>query len=478
MIERSTSSGRVVTWKPPDAEPLAPEYAVEVEGLPLSVYPAAVRHEIVKPPKGIWTHTHGGPSERAAFVIFDFEGRVRIAVRPARPFQNAWVWPTSAGIVPRREGDLLHFELDRPQCVTLLLDDDSVPLHFFVAAPERERPRPDDPNVLYFGPGRHEVSALSIQSGQTLYLAGGAVVRARLASDEKGRLSERINLVTYPTPVVHARGVRDIRIAGRGILDGSLLPHPAKNLIRLEGVRNARLEGIVLRDSSSWNVHIAASEDVLAEGLRILSGRLNSDGINPVNSRRVVIRDCFIRNRDDGIAVKTLRPEPPGGDVRAERCILWSDWGYPLGVTYETRAAITNVLFRDCDILFTRHWALGVRVVDAATVDGVAFEDIRVEDFTLPTRRFGAPPCPIQLLIVKDMWGADAAPGRIRNVAFRNILFRGGPARAVEILGFDPDHRVEGVLLDRVILDGRPLRSLDAPLVKTNAHIADIRFGE
>ena len=75
-------------------------------------------------------------------------------------------------------------------------------LHLFANAVEKSRPDPNDPDVIYFGPGVHQPKdtpgdAYNIPSGKTVYIAGGAVVRAKLVCDN----------------------VNNVKIIGRGILD-------------------------------------------------------------------------------------------------------------------------------------------------------------------------------------------------------------------------------------------------------------------
>ena len=46
----------------------------------------------------------------------------------------------------------------------------------FANPPEVDVPSPGDPNVRYFGPGVHTIGAgQPITSGQTVYVAGGAL---------------------------------------------------------------------------------------------------------------------------------------------------------------------------------------------------------------------------------------------------------------------------------------------------------------
>ena len=60
-------------------------------------------------------------------------------------------------------------------------------------------PKAGDPNVLYFGPGVHRPGKIELKSGETVYIAGGAVVYTAIGG----------------------RGVSGVRILGRGIIDTS-----------------------------------------------------------------------------------------------------------------------------------------------------------------------------------------------------------------------------------------------------------------
>ena len=54
------------------------------------------------------------------------------------------------------------------------------PLLLFANPLETDTPKQGDPNVVYFGPGVHKPEKIALQSGQTLYLAGGALVKAEV----------------------------------------------------------------------------------------------------------------------------------------------------------------------------------------------------------------------------------------------------------------------------------------------------------
>ena len=169
--------------------------------------------------------------------------------------------------------------------------------------------------MIYFGPGIHEVTHLEVGPGKTVYIAGGAVVRGVIGPDEPSRISTYSGLLTYRNPTIALRG-NGITLRGRGILDGSRCTTHARNLLVVQGA-NIRIEGVILRDSPTWNIPIRQSDRVTVENVKILGYRANSDGIDICNSRDVTVSSCFLRTLDDLIVVKTNRPE---GDARQSDC--------------------------------------------------------------------------------------------------------------------------------------------------------------
>ncbi|HRT96028.1 MAG TPA: hypothetical protein P5532_16505, partial [Planctomycetota bacterium] len=170
---------------------------------------------------------------------------------------------------------------------------------------------------------------------------------------------------------------------------------------------------------------------------------------------------------DDSIAVKATRPEGECADILAEGCIIWNDWGYALGVTYETRAPIHDVTFRNCDVLTALFAPLGVYMVDSATVSNIAFEDIRVEATRDKLLR---------IAIGHDMWATDTKRGHIRSIRFTDVQFTGKGAPASEIKGFDAEHLVEDVTFTRLRIGGKAITSAAEGRFTLNAHTKGVQF--
>ena len=448
----------VVTWPAPATEPASPDYTLAVDGVPVFVYQARVRAEILQN-DGLWTHRRDCTGERASFAIFDIRERVTVTIQPRQPVTSVTVLPARANVAATITNGTVYFKLTKAQPITVLFNGTAqLPLHLFVGEPEQTPPTPSDPHVIYFGPGLHEITEVKIKSGQTVYLAGGAVVKGILRPGEKGEYNEKWKVTFFNGVILNADGVKNVRICGRGILDASLVPHPGRNMIGIRNSQQVQLSGITLRDAANWNVHISGSTDVDVDDLRIISGRLNTDGINSTNSRDIRIRHCFVRNHDDSIVVKTLVPDKPCEHIQVEDCVIWSDWGYALGATYETRSPIRDVQFRRCDVLAARHWVLGVHLSDSATVSDLKFQDIEVADLKMPGKRLNMPeePTLIRMTVQADVWGHDPTRGHIRDIVIEHVTVDGAHLPGSSFYGADATHGIENVTLRDIHLRGQP----------------------
>ena len=476
----------VITWAAPAAEVPSPDFTVTANGTPVFVYQTPVRADILRN-DGMWTHSPGYASERASFALFDQSGPVKIQVKPTKPFTTAAIRPERLAIPVAVKDGLIEFTLDKPRKVTVLLDgDDRSALHLLAGEPETDIPSPKDPNVLYYGPGVHETTGLNLKSGQTLYLAGGAILRLRLKPGQEGTYNEKWKIKNHNGVGVMTRDAERVKVRGRGIIDGSLVPHIGYNTIRFTESSQVRVEGITLTNASNWNMVIHNSDNVEVRDLRIISGRLNSDGINSVNSRKIRIHDCFVRNHDDSIAVKTSLPDPkaPSEDILVENCTIWNDWGYAIGVTYETRAPIHNVTFRNIDIIHANHWCMGVHLSDSATVQNIRFEQIHVSDLSRVKHPEGSAraalskqPLLMKMSIATDMFGHDSERGKIRDVTVENVTVYGPTMLPSSLHGAYDANDIRGVTFRNIRLLGQPpVTDANGLQLKANEFVRDLKI--
>ncbi len=441
----------VVTYPGPDGVPAASDREVLVNGKPLFVYDTAVNLNR--------TWATRPPLETTPVTYFDFGGGpVTITVRaPKTAIESVVVRPLSLGITPAISGDSITFTLENPAKLTVEVNGDiRRALHIFANPLEVDPPREGDPGVIYFGPGVHDVGRISVGSGQTVYIAGGAVVRGWF----------------------HPTGASNVRIMGRGIIDGSVYDRwgDTINPISLRYCRNAIVEGICILDPAAWTLEAYKSTNVLVDNVKIISARANGDGITVQSCSNFVARDCFVRSWDDSLVVKGY-----DGDVRGivfEDIQIWTDLAQSCEIGYECRADVMeDIYFRDITVLHNFHKpVLSIHNSDTALIRNVHYENVTVEDAQMGQgdgwNYF------IDLWIGPSQWSRSGRErGWVRDVHFRNVKVIGGRMPMSRICGWDQEHLIEGVHLDGVTILGVPVTDIASARLDGNlAYVEDLTF--
>lgn len=445
-------------------------------------------------------------TEIASFLEVEADERLDVEVTYDHVVSEAVVRPLSEGIVPSLNGNTVRFTVRRQGQYTVEADGFHEALHLFVDAPEDFGVREGDPDVIWFGPGVHRPGPVILKDGQTAYIDQDAVVYGAFA----------------------AIGSKNVRVCGHGVIDGSwekrvtgdnfYLTDPERRLPYLDGgalteelkkqrilwgnvkfwnCRNVRLEGCILRDSASFSVIPGGCDGVLIDGVKTIGmWRYNSDGIDLINSRNALIRNCFVRDFDDCIVIKgvmgydTLNNE----NITVENCVIWCDWGRALEIGAETCAPeYRNIVFHDCDVIHGCHINLDIQHHNHALIHDILFSDIRVEytRHQLPAvyqHDMNAPydwtaeaesPVPMGIYICGSglFNSADYRNGSARDVAFRNIQLlteEGVPQPCPVFEGLDEAHAVRHVVISDMTIDGRKAESLEEAGVKTKGCVEDL----
>ncbi|WP_420477481.1 glycosyl hydrolase family 28 protein, partial [Noviherbaspirillum sp. ST9] len=191
------------------------------------------------------------------------------------------------------------------------------------------KPDPKDPNVIYYGPGIHNISHIQVGSNKTLYVAGGAILRATVDFSEKYSLEKETTVRLY-SPSIVLNG-NNIKLMGRGIIDGSLCPTHARRMISTQG-KSILLQGVIIRDAPTWAMPVQCSENVIIDNLKLIGYRSNSDGINIVSSKKVTVQNCFVRTNDDLVVVKTNEGQGTAEHILVRNCVLWNHLAHALSI--------------------------------------------------------------------------------------------------------------------------------------------------
>jgi hypothetical protein len=442
---------KVKIYSAPAGANLSNDYKVSIEGNDVPVYTARVARDDQGKKEISESYF-----DTASFTYFDMKEPVTVTVKVAVKINTVKVLPTTAGIVPLISGKSIIFTVPVPKNLTVEINGEWVrSLHIFANPPETDVPQANDSTVVYFGPGLHEVSQITIGDNKTLYIAGGAVVRAIISPEEK--LSGRHNL----SPTFVLRG-KNITVRGRGIIDAGLCPTHTRNMFSARG-SDIRFEGVILLDASTWFMPIRQSDRVLVSNIKLIGYRSNSDGIDLANCRDVTVENCFIRSSDDLIVIKSDRKQGNVNHIVATGCVLWNQFAHALSIGAELREDINDVLFTDCDVIHDtgREWSLRVFHCDSSRVTNVRFDNIRIEE----SHKL------ISLWIGKSVWSLDKEQrGQIQGIVFKDIKANGSPL-TVDLVGFDDKHGISDVLFQNVLLNNKSITRED---IQANSFVKEI----
>lgn len=468
QIASAESSAKVKLYPAPGSETTASDWNVTVNGNPVFVYAARVS---AMPFNQVWPGYQRpiDQTEIAGFAYWDMSSPVTVQVTCQRPIENVVIRPLRQQIDPKVENQTITFEMSEPGYLTVEVNGVHQALHLFASPFEVTTPDPQDPKVMYFGPGVHRPGVIQLQSNQTLYIAGGAVVYG----------------------AIQAREASGVRIGGRGILDASLIErNQTAGAIVPFGCTDVRIEGIIVRDSNLFGVAPNGCKNIHIADLKLIGfWRYNSDGIDIINTQNATVERCFVRSFDDSLVIKGWSSKEktnpiPLQDITFSDCVIWNDWGRALEVGAETSAPeINRVTFRNCDVIHNSCIALDIQHGDRAAVHDVTFENIRVEvdekNYPLiiqksKEEKYPANPPLYQpkllvMEIIQCMWSVDDKRGTMRDIRVKDISIVGPYLPESRLRGFDEGHKVENVTIENITYNGAKVASLSEAKIDVQA---------
>jgi len=453
------------------------DYSVRVDGKPVFVYQARVS---AVPFNQVWPGYQRplDQTEIASFAYWDMSDPVTIEVVSNLPVNSVAIRPASYNIKPGIEDNKITFQMLKPGYVTLEVNGIHHALHLFASELEENAPNQGDANVRYFGPGVHNAGRIDLKSGETVYIAGGAVVHG----------------------IINAREASNINVLGRGILDSSTFEREGNpGPISFHGCENIRIDGIVIRDPNVWTVTTTNCKHLAISNIKLIGlWRYNADGIDIVNSQDVTIDRCFVRSYDDSIVIKGLKGvrqpigDQPVKDVKVSDCVIWNDWGRALEIGAETVAPeMSEIIFKNCDIIRTVHIAMDIQHGDRALIHDIRFENIRFEiDDNTPLPKFQSSKdekyvitgkegyCPrlIVLEIRENNYSNDKERGRIQNIVFKDIFVTGKCFPESYLVGYDSEHRVENITIENLRVNGKLITNASEGHLSIRDYVENVRF--
>lgn len=251
--------------------------------------------------------------------------------------------------------------------------------------------------------------SIFLKKGVGLHLAENAVLLGSMDIEDYPKLNTRIegHFEPWRMALVNAREMDRVRISGKGVLDGNGITYWAKfwqrrrenpkctnleverpRLMFIDRCTDVRVEGVSLRYSGFWNLHLYRCSDVVIDGVTITAPTRHTshrnymtaeilknmendatvrnlpvkdnilgpstDGIDIDSSRKVTVRNCYISVNDDNIALKGSKgpladqdkDSPPVEDILVENCEFGDGNGM---ITCGSEATLVrNVTVKNC----------------------------------------------------------------------------------------------------------------------------------
>lgn len=362
--------------------------------------------------------------------------------------------------------------------------------------------------TLYFPQGIYDISTIIMQNGTFLHLAKGAVLKATFNLDDypldpPGTEFEDLPRSLRPghkRRLVLFEHVKNAGIHGQGAIDaqGSEMrrrhekPRAFLNHIRLVGCENISVRGIILRDSEFWSTHVLLSQNITFDGVKVIneippigwdryrhpesnSKWNNADGINPDSSQNVSILNGFFHTGDDCVPVKNsacykgkLRDV---NNIQVRSAMMVSSvTAMKLG-TETLGEQMDNILFEDIEVVYASR-VISTDLKDGLTASNITYRDIRVHQCNRPFDFW---------IIPREDHPDQKRFSNLQNVRLENVVIaqygvekNGGETSHLK--GRDAEHTVKDITFLNVVIEGRPMRDLSYPIIKSNEFIENIHF--
>ena len=370
--------------------------------------------------------------EKASMSYFDFSGEVEVSVTFNHgTIQTGRIRPLSYEITPSIDGNTMTFKLSRPRNLSVEVNGDIFHnLHLFANPIDENKPKKlKDRNLIYFGPGIHQLSGdtLNVPSGKTVYVAGGAIVKG----------------------CIRAINAENVKIMGRG----EVHPEGRGAGISIINSKNVLVEGVITTQCPT-----GGSDSITIRNVKAISSYGWGDGMNVFASNNVLFDGVFCRNSDDCTTVYGTRMGFTGGckNITMQNSTLWADVAHPIFIgihgNTENPEILENLNYVNIDILDHKEkqldyqGCLAINAGDNNLIRNVRFENIRIEDF-----RQG------QLVNLRIFFNEKycKAPGRgIENILFKDISYTGENSEVSMISGYDQSRKVKNIRFENLKING------------------------
>jgi hypothetical protein len=212
----------------------------------------------------------------------------------------------------------------------------------------------------------------------------------------------------------------------------------ARDVAIWAGGTKTLIEGVIITNQPSMMGHVilGGCDGLSVENLKLVSGDYwSNDGIYMLGCSNSTINNCFIKNFDDGVTIKSYGDFSGNvTNITVSNSMFWTHWAHSVVIGAETNTSImSNITFKNIDaVLVAKEMdnnnytgAMGIYNSDNAEISGVRFEDFRVDVYS-------------------------------ENIS---VLDDGGKGWENYISGFDNSHLISNVTFENLDFLGSPINS-------------------
>jgi polygalacturonase len=280
--------------------------------------------------------------------------------------------------------------------------------------------------------------------------------------------------------LILAKGQKNIAITGKGTIDGqgaalaadvermrqaglikNVKPYnrPDENhrpqIIEMTDCQNVKIEGITIKNAACWVQTYNNCTDMIFKNMRVESTAFwNNDGLDLVDCRNVLIKNCYINSADDGICLKSYSTTNFCENIKIARCTIRSSASaFKMGTA--SYGGFKHIRVKNLYIFDTYRSAVALE-----SVDGGVIEDVKIKNIV--GNNIG------NAIFIRLGIRNKRPVGRIENITIKNLKatipkekpdkgypIEGPPADSISnllpssIVGL-PNHRIKNVLLKNI----------------------------
>lgn len=346
--------------------------------------------------------------------------------------------------------------------------------------------------TVRFAAGTYVSGPLDWKSHIELHLDAGATL---LGSPDRSDFPIRQDAKWRRVSLLHADHATGISLTGQGTVDGNghvwweakaedhkkgLPEAPRPMLFDLTHSRKILIDGVTIRNSPQYNIMAVLCDGLTVRNVKILNpGHTapNTDGIDPISTRHVLIEHDLIDTGDDNVAIKSGLvergdPNVPSTDITIRDCDFRN--GHGLSIGSETAGGVRNVKVERVKFEGTRQ---GIRIKSARgrgnDIGGFSFRDITMEHVETPIQ--------ITAYYTGGMKGDTPHPvtehtPRFHDISIENVTATGAK-RAAVVYGL-PESPVKKLILKNVHISAEAGADMQYAQVTTSNFVVNATTGE